>query len=68
MMDAMGLFAAQAGGDAGGLTVGGVVMMTVSVGFVLVLTVFCLIRILREPAPETHHHALLDIDTKDLDT
>jgi hypothetical protein len=52
----------------GGLTAGGLVVMSVSILLVLALTIFCLARILRESHPEEHHHAPLDIDTGDEDT
>lgn len=48
------------------LTVGGAIIMTISVVLVLGLMIFCLARILREEHPE-HHHAPLDIDTHDRD-
>jgi hypothetical protein len=49
------------------LNAGGVVVMTLSVLLVMGLLIFCLSKILREPHPETHHHAPLDIDTKSRD-
>ena len=51
-----------------GLTIGGVVIMTISVGLVLSLSAFCLYRILRAPQPAQHHHAPLETDTHDRDT
>ena len=48
-----------------GLTVGGTVIMVLSILLVLGLTVFCLARILGEKRPAEHHHAPLDIDTHD---
>ena len=48
-----------------GLTLAGAVIMTLSITLVLALTVFCFWRILREPAPETHHHAPREIETDD---
>ena len=41
--------------------------MTFSCVLVLGLLIFCLARILGEEHPETHHHAPLDIDTRDSD-
>jgi hypothetical protein len=41
--------------------------MAVSVTLVLGLCTFCFWRILREAAPSEHHHAPLDIDTRDSD-
>ena len=43
----------------------GMVVMGLSVLLVTGLMLFCMSRILREKAPEEHHHALLDIDTRD---
>jgi hypothetical protein len=43
----------------------GMVVMGLSILLVLGLMLFCMIRILREPTPEDHHHAPLDIDTRD---
>jgi hypothetical protein len=42
-------------------------MMTASIGMVLALVAFCVSRALREPHPEEHMHAPLDIDTGDTD-
>jgi len=50
------------------LTIAGGVIMTLSIGLVLALVVFCMYRILREPTPEQHHHSPLNIDTHDLDS
>ena len=47
------------------LTVGGAIIMTVSVLLVLGLAVFCMTHILREKEPQKHH-APLEIDTRDL--
>lgn len=55
----------QANGDEVRLTFAGGVIMVVSICLVLGLLAFCLTRILRESHPETHHHAPLDIDTRD---
>jgi hypothetical protein len=49
------------------LTVGGAMIMTVSVLLVLGLNVFCLTRILRDQ-DSRRHHAPLDIDTRDRET
>jgi hypothetical protein len=49
------------------LSVAGATIMIVSVGLVLALTVFCLVRILRGPAPSARHHAPLNIDMRDPD-
>ena len=47
------------------LTVGGAIIMMVSVLLVLGLVFFCMTHILREKKPE-RHHAPLEIDTRDL--
>ena len=52
---------------AGGLTPAGWAMLIGSVGMVLALCAFCIYRALREPHPEEHMHAPLDIDTHDKD-
>ena len=49
------------------LTVQGGLIMTICVGLVLGLSIFCMARILREPHPQEHHHAPLDINTHDQD-
>ncbi|MCH8148810.1 MAG: hypothetical protein IH987_12560 [Planctomycetes bacterium] len=48
-----------------GLNASGWTLMLLCIGMVTVLTVFCYYRILREPRPSEHHHAPLDIDTRD---
>ena len=48
------------------LTVGGAIIMTVSILLVLGLMGFCMVRILREKEPE-RHHTPLEIDTHDFD-
>ena len=53
-------------GQAGGLSWGGAVVMVVSVGMVLALMIFCILRVFREPEPKKHLHAPLDIDTHDV--
>jgi heme/copper-type cytochrome/quinol oxidase subunit 2 len=60
-------FLAQAEPNEVTLTVGGVVVMAVCVVMVLGLTLFCMVRILREKQPAEHHHTPLDIDTQDYD-
>jgi len=50
-----------------GLTLGGAVMLTLSILLVCGLVVFCVVRILREDAPAQHLHVPLDIDTHDTD-
>lgn len=54
-------------GDTVTLTTGGLVVMTFSCALVLGLLIFCLVKIFAEKSPETHHHAPLDIETKDQD-
>ena len=49
------------------LSIAGVMLMTICVGLVLSLCAFCFWRILREPRPAEHHHAPLDINTRDAD-
>lgn len=51
-----------------GLTIGGIVVMVVSIGLVLGLMLFCIARILGQKSPSEYHHAPLDIDTHDQDT
>ena len=50
------------------MTLGGWVMMTVSVGFVLTLLTFCFYRVVRTPTSTEHMQAPLEIDTHDADT
>jgi type IV secretory pathway VirB6-like protein len=57
---------AQATGDIG-LSTQGAVIMTISIAIVTALAAFCVIKILREDSPKDHHHAPLDIDTRDRD-
>ena len=49
------------------MTLGGLVVMTVSVGCVLTLVVFCLYRVLRLPPVDVTEHLKgpLDIDMQD---
>jgi hypothetical protein len=46
----------------------GWMLMILSCGSVVGLTVFCYWRVLRTPRPEEHLHAPLEIDTRDVDT
>jgi hypothetical protein len=46
----------------------GWIVMTLSVSFVLSLTIFCFYRVLRTPQSNQHMHAPLDIDTHDAET
>ena len=48
------------------LTIGGSIIMTVSILLVIGLMAFCMVRILREKEPE-RHHAPLEINSQDLD-
>jgi len=54
--------------QAEGLTAGGLVLMVVSCGFVLVLLIFCYLRVFRTPEASEDMHGPLDIDTHDRDT
>ena len=45
----------------------GIVLMVACIGFVLALCAFCFARLLRQKQPSEHHHAPLDIDTRDRD-
>jgi hypothetical protein len=49
------------------MTIGGWIVMTVSVGLVLALSAFCLVRVLTLPPVEVSEHLKgpLDIDTRD---
>jgi hypothetical protein len=58
---------AQAATDEVTLTVGGAIVMTISVVLVLGLTIFCMSRILCEKRPAEHYHTPLDINTRDYD-
>lgn len=58
---------AQAAESAVTLEPAGMVVMAVSILLVVGLTLFCVLRILREPTPAEHHHAPLDIDTHDVE-
>ena len=61
------MIAAILSAGAGGLNAGGWVVMVVCVGLVCGLTAFCFYHVLSESEPSEHHHAPLDIDTRDLD-
>ena len=61
------LLLGQTSNDQPGLTVGGMIIMVCSIGLVLALSGFCMVKILGEQKPTEHHHAPLDIDTHDLD-
>ncbi len=50
------------------LTVGGAIVMAISILGVLSLSAFCMYKILGATEPSTHHHAPLDIDTRDAET
>ncbi len=50
-----------------GLTPAGWALMLGCIGLVCGLAVVCYTLILREPEPSEHHHAPLDIDTRDDD-
>ena len=50
------------------LSTAGWIMMIGCIGSVCSLVAFCFYRVLREPNPGEHHHAPLDIDTRDLDS
>ena len=62
---AIQLLASANEGAEAGLTTGGWMMMLGSIGLVTSLCVFCVVRIFRENKPSEHHHAPLDIDTRD---
>ena len=67
-MSVLAMILAQTAGAEDTLTVGGAVIMTLSVVLVVGLNVFCMSRILREQKPSEHHHAPLDVDTHDADS
>lgn len=50
-----------------GLTTAGAAIMIGSITMVVAFLTFCMYRILSESNPKTHHHAPLEIDTKDND-
>jgi len=66
-MSVVAALMAEAQAEQVALTVGGAIIMTLSIALVLGLNVFCMARILRETKPGEHLHAPLDIDTHDLD-
>lgn len=49
------------------MTLDGWIIMLGSVGGIFLFFIWCLVRVLRDPAPKEHLHAPLDsdIDTKD---
>jgi hypothetical protein len=49
-----------------GLSTAGWIVMVGCITLVCSLASFCYYHVLREPRPSEHHHAPLDIDTKDL--
>ena len=58
---------AQADGKEVTFEPAGMVVMGLSILLVCGLTIFCVLRILRERSPGEHHHVPLDIDTHDVD-
>lgn len=50
------------------MTPAGWFMLILSIGFVLILNIYCFWKVLRTPKSEEHLHAPLDIDTQDRDT
>ncbi len=56
---------AQSGESSVTLEPAGVVVMGLSILIVCGLTLFCIVRLLRDQAPADHHHTPLDIDTHD---
>ncbi len=67
-MSVLAIVLAQTAGAEDTLTVGGAVIMTLSVVLVVGLNVFCMSRILRGQRRSEHHHAPPDIDTHDADS
>jgi len=61
-MSCVALLLAQEAEGAVTLTTAGAVLMTLSVGLVLGLNVFCMTRILCEKRPQKHQHAPLEVD------
>ncbi len=55
-------------GELNRLSFSGIAVMIGCIGFVLALAGFCFWRLLRETQPSEHHHAPLDIDTRDTDS
>ncbi len=47
------------------MTLGGWIIMVVSVGFVTSLLVWCIVRVLKEPEAPKKLHSQADIDTHD---
>ncbi len=56
---------AQSGVPTVELEPAGMVVMTLSVLLVCGLTIYCAVKILGDKSPSEHHHAPLDIDTRD---
>ncbi|GMU80206.1 MAG: hypothetical protein AMXMBFR47_00770 [Planctomycetota bacterium] len=50
------------------MTTGGWIFMLGSVGFVVGLTAFCFVRVMRKPSSAEHMHAPLDVNTHDRGT
>ena len=53
--------------QAPGLNTGGWIMLIGCIGLVCALCLFCFWKIMTEPKPSEHHHAPLDIDTRDIE-
>ena len=51
-----------------GLNAAGLTLLIVSCSFVLVLLIFCYVRVFRTPEASEDMHGPLDIDTHDTDT
>ena len=66
-MNTLTTILAQAADEEVVLTAAGAIIMTLCVGLVLGLNIFCLARILRPSRPSQHDHASLDLDTHDAD-
>ena len=58
---------AQAGDATVRLEPAGMVVMALSILIVVGLTLFCIVRIMRDKSPAEHHHVPLDIDTHDVE-
>jgi hypothetical protein len=50
------------------MTIGGWIIMILSVGFVTGLLIWTIVRVMRLPRATEHIHGELDIDTRDQDT
>ena len=66
-MNELLLILAQAEAEPVGLTIGGGIIMTLSVLLVMGLLIFCMIRVLRESHSEDPYHSPLDADPRDSD-